>query len=154
ILGAHPQRAYAVHPHAHADMPADHVGDLQRPLDQPAERVTFGHVLPEPRFRTTRVFAEVLPLDLVDLLVGVRLRRDLGVLLALAGFGPLGADHQTVLRAEQRALIVTEDLAVPLVNCPAGEFADLVTHADERITPENSAVGPQRRPPFPRARRI
>src|SRR5439155_18420062 len=53
LLVPEPQRLHAVEPHAHADVPAHHVGDAQRALDQWADLVALVDVLPPARLRAS-----------------------------------------------------------------------------------------------------
>ena len=86
--------------------------------------------------------------------VGVGRELDVVVLLALPGLGALGADHEAVLRRQERAVLVAEDLAGPLVHGPLGELARLVEHADQGVAPADAVARPQRRPPLAGAGRV
>src|SRR5690606_17920903 len=83
VAGPEPQRAHAVESHAHADVPADDVGDGEGPLDHGPDGVALLHVLPPPGQGAAGPLRRVLPLDLLDLLVGVGLDPHVVVLAPL-----------------------------------------------------------------------
>jgi hypothetical protein len=149
VLVAEAQPRHAVGAHAHSHVPADHVGDGERPLHPRLELVPLLHILPIARLGAAGPLAGVLGIDLGQRFGGVRLDLDLLVLALLDGLLPLGADHQAILRGQERVPIVAEDLGAPLVNRALRELALLFEHAHQRVALPHGAAGPQGSPPFP-----
>lgn len=144
VLVTEAQSLHTVESHADTGVPAHHVGDRHRALDHRADGVAHSDVLPPPGLTAPGAFAGVLRLDRVDLVVGVRPQLQRVVLLAGAGLGPLGADHEPILRRERGAVDLAEHLGHPLVDGAPGELARLLQHAHQRVTPAELPVRSQR----------
>ena len=120
--------------------------------------VALGDVLPPAGLGAAGPLGRVLRLDLGDLRRRCRASSSTAsYFLRSRAFVALGADHQPVLGRQQRAVVVAEDLAGPLVHGPLGELARLVEHADERVAAarpgRRAAAAPTTRGRWPSRRR-
>ncbi len=99
LLPAEPQRLHAVEAHAHADVPADHVGDGQRALHHRAELVALLDVLPPPRLAprgAPAAYCASIAASASSVYGSTTARSS--YFLSVAGLAALGADHEPVLR--------------------------------------------------------
>ena len=152
---AEPQRLHAVQAHAHARVPAHHVGDGQRALHHRADLVALVHVLPPARLGAARRFARVLRVDLGDLLVGVRL--DLDGVVASCARAPSRARCAPSTGTDRRAARPSSSRNTCAVHSwiarPANSLG-LSSAATSALRRNDAPQRHERRPPLARARRV
>ena len=150
------ERLDAVEAHAHADVPADHVGDVHRALHHRADRVALVDVLPEPRLGAATAPRAAY--------CGVDARRSARRCTARARWrrtssspAPSRARCGSCRRYWPDSSVPSSSRNTCAVHSwtarPANSLR-LVEHADQRVAPAHPVVGPQRRPPLARARRV
>ena len=103
LLARQPQRLHAVEAHAHADVPADHVGDGERALHHRADLVALGDVLPPAGLGAARRLARrTAPRSRRSRRRCTASSSTSSYFLRSRAFVALGADHQPVLRRQER----------------------------------------------------
>ena len=130
------------------DVPADHVGDGERALDERADGVALRDVLPPTRLGATRTSAAYWPIDLGRARSAVYGSITTRRTSCAPRLRALGADHEPVLPGEHEPASSRKTCAGPLVDRALGELARLVEHADESVATTHPPSRRERRPPL------